>query len=75
MKIGALAQRSACVALLAAILVTQGGCASSPEPQFYTLVSSPGRTFASGPLHIQLRRPGLPGYLDRTQIVCQEQPG
>jgi uncharacterized protein len=75
MKIGALARRSACGALLAAFLVSQSGCASSPEPQFYTLVPSPGRTFASEPWHIQLRRPGLPGYLDRTPIVRQEQPG
>jgi uncharacterized protein len=75
MRIVARVRRSACTGLLAALLATQGGCASSPEPQFYTLVSNPGRTFATGPLHIQLRRPGLPGYLDRTQIVRQEQPG
>ena len=61
--------------VVAAMLAASSGCASSPEPQFYTLVSSPGSTFASGPLHIQLRRPGLPGYLDRPQIVRQEQPG
>jgi uncharacterized protein len=60
--------------LLAGMLATSG-CASSPEPQFYTLVSSRGGSFASGPLQIQLRRPGLPGYLDRPQIVRQERPG
>jgi uncharacterized lipoprotein YmbA len=75
MKIGALVRRWPCAGLAAVFLVIQSGCASSPEPQFYTLVATPGRTLASGPLHIQLRRPGLPGYLDRTQIVRQEQPG
>jgi uncharacterized protein len=50
-------------------------CASSPEPQFYTLFPDRGSTWASGPLEVQLRRPGLPSYLDRPQIVRHEQPG
>ena len=75
MKRAVMAERWACAIMLALILVGSNGCASSPEPQFYTLVPSPGGTFASTPLHIQLRRPGLPGYLDRPQIVRQEQPG
>jgi uncharacterized lipoprotein YmbA len=75
MKIGALVGRWPRVSLLAAILAAGSACGSSPEPQFYTLVSSPGQSFASAPLHIQLRRPGLPGYLDRSPIVRQEQPG
>jgi uncharacterized protein len=56
-------------------MLASSGCASSPEPQFYTLFSSPGGSFATEPLQIQLRRPGLPGYLDRPQIVRQERPG
>jgi uncharacterized lipoprotein YmbA len=50
-------------------------CASSPEPQFYTLFPGRGNTWASGPLEVQIRRPGLPSYLDRPQIVRHEQPG
>ena len=50
-------------------------CASSPEPQFYTLFPRDGSTVASDPLEVQLRRPALPGYLDRPQIVRHEQPG
>lgn len=50
-------------------------CASSPEPQFYTLFPDRGSTWASGPMEVQLRRPGLPSYLDRPQIVRHEQPG
>lgn len=55
-------------------------CASSPEPQFYTLfpaavpVAPPaaGEALARPPWQIELRRPGLPGYLDRPQIVRHE---
>lgn len=50
-------------------------CASSPEPQFYTLFPDRGSTRASGPMEVQLRRPGLPSYLDRPQIVRHEQRG
>jgi uncharacterized lipoprotein YmbA len=49
-------------------------CASSPEPQFYTLFPQHGSTLSSRPLQIELRRPALPGYLDRPQIVRHEQP-
>jgi uncharacterized lipoprotein YmbA len=73
MKLGNLGARRVPWLLAGALAIC--GCASSPEPQFYTLFSSPGGRFASGPLQIQLRRPGLPGYLDRPQIVRQEQPG
>jgi uncharacterized protein len=51
------------------------GCASSPEPQFYTLFPHEGRVWQGEPVEVQLRRPGLPGYLDRPQIVRHEQPG
>lgn len=55
--------------------LASAACASSPEPQFYTLFTGRGSTWSSGPLEVQLRRPGLPGYLDRPQIVRHEQPG
>jgi uncharacterized lipoprotein YmbA len=44
-------------------------CAGSPNPVFYALSSRPGRPLASQPLTIELRRPGLPSYLDRPHIV------
>jgi uncharacterized protein len=60
--------------LLAASLLVMGGlaCASSPEPQFYTLFPAGGSALASPPWQVELRRPGLPGYLDRPQIVRHE---
>lgn len=51
------------------------GCASSPEPQFYTLFPQQGRVLGGEPFEVQLRRPGLPGHLDRPQIVRHEHPG
>jgi uncharacterized lipoprotein YmbA len=62
------------VCLLASALAS-AACASSPEPQFYTLFPHEGRPRMGEPLEVQLRRPGLPGYLDRPQIVRHEQPG
>jgi uncharacterized lipoprotein YmbA len=60
---------------LMAVAIASTGCASSPEPQFYALFPGHGDTWVSGPLEVELRRPGLPGYLDRPQIVRREQPG
>ncbi len=45
------------------------GCAGSPDPVFYALSSRSGPTVSSPPLKIELRSPGLPGYLDRPHIV------
>jgi uncharacterized lipoprotein YmbA len=67
--------RSVLVGWLMASALASAGCASSPEPQFYTLFPHDGRTWEGEPLEVQLRRPGLPGYLDRPQIVRHEQPG
>src|SRR4051794_39326417 len=44
-------------------------CASSPDPVFYTLSSQTGRMLASPASRIELRRVGMPGYLDRPHIV------
>ena len=44
------------------------GCAS-PEPAYYTLAPVPGPVLAGGPPTIEVRRPGLAAYLDRTDIV------
>lgn len=44
------------------------GCAS-PEPAYYTLAAVPGPAQPGGPRTVELRRPGLAGYLDRPEIV------
>jgi uncharacterized lipoprotein YmbA len=44
-------------------------CAHSPDPTFFALSAQPGSALRSPPLKIELRRTGLPGYLDRPQIV------
>jgi uncharacterized lipoprotein YmbA len=75
MKRGSHAMRWPLAGTVAACALLLGGCASSPEPQFYTLFPSRGADLESRPLQIQLRRPGLPGYLDRPQIVRQERAG
>jgi len=56
-------------ALTALLTVPMLGCAGSPDPVFYALSSQNGRALASPKLRIELRRAGLPGYLDRPHIV------
>ncbi len=53
-------------ALLAALGLC--GCAS-PDPTYYTLATVPGPAQTGGPPTIEVRRPGLAAYLDRTDIV------
>ncbi len=45
------------------------GCATSPDPIFYALSSRPGNALQSRPIRIEIRRTGLPSYLDRPHIV------
>jgi uncharacterized lipoprotein YmbA len=45
------------------------GCARSPSPVFYALSARPGAALSSRALTIEVRRPGLPSYLDRPHIV------
>ncbi len=45
------------------------GCAS-PDPTFYTLQPVPG-TPSRAAISIEVRRPGLAGYLDRSDIVLK----
>lgn len=42
---------------------------TSPEPAYYTLAAIPGTPRPGGARLIELRRPGLAGYLDRPEIV------
>jgi len=58
-----------CAAFAALLALPLLGCAGSPDPVFYALSSQNGRALASPPLRIEMRRAGLPGYLDRPHIV------
>lgn len=44
-------------------------CGSSPEPVLFTLSVRPGPVLTRGPRIVQVRDVGLPGYLDRKEIV------
>ncbi|HYQ26170.1 MAG TPA: PqiC family protein [Polyangiaceae bacterium] len=55
--------------LISALAFCSVCCAGSPDPVFYALSSQSGRALASPPLRIEMRRAGLPGYLDRPHIV------
>lgn len=52
----------------ALLMLVVCGCAS-PEPAYYTLAARPGRTLSGGPASLELRRVGLPAYLDRPELV------
>ena len=54
--------------LLLALPGALAACAS-PEPAYYTLAPVPGTPLQGGAKLIELRRPGLAGYLDRPEIV------
>lgn len=55
--------------MLACLLV---GCAHSPEPTYFALSAERGASLPSAALKVELRRAGLPGYLDRPHIVHRE---
>ena len=50
-------------------LLLLAGCGSSAEPSYYALASRPGSAQTGAPKLLELRRPGLAGYLDRAEIV------
>jgi uncharacterized lipoprotein YmbA len=60
-------------AVLAGVLLA-GACAHSPDPTFYVLAPRPGAAVTTRPLVVELRRPSLPGYLDRQHIVRRATP-
>jgi uncharacterized lipoprotein YmbA len=56
--------------VLAALLpLLLAACAHSPDQTFFALSSQPGSATQSRALKVELRRTGLPGYLDRPHIV------
>jgi len=59
--------------LLFALALCLAAC-TSPEPNFYTLAPVRGAGVPGGPPLVQLRRPGLAGYLDRSDIVRTGSP-
>jgi len=61
--------RAPCIVAIAAALGL-AGCAS-PEPSYYTLQPVPGATLAQPQASVEVRRPGLAGYLDRSDVVLK----
>jgi len=51
------------------LAVLLAGCAHSPDQTFFALSAQSGPSVPSRPLKVELRRAGLPGYLDRPHIV------
>ena len=54
-------------------LLAMASC-SSPDPSFYTLAPIRGTAMPGGPALVELRRPGVAGYLDRSEIVRANSP-
>ncbi len=52
--------------LLAGLLLAS---CRSPDPTYYTLAALRGAAQAGAPALVELRRPGIAGYLDRSEIV------
>jgi uncharacterized lipoprotein YmbA len=60
--------------LLGLALAGAAQACTSPEPAYYTLAAVPGAPRRGGPAQVELRRPGLAGYLDRPGIVRSNSP-
>ncbi len=60
-------------ALVVGLALAVGACAS-PNPNFFTLVAVPGAAAAPAAKTVELRRIGLAGYLDRSEIVRATTP-
>lgn len=56
-------------------LVLSVACGSSRDPDFYALYPQPGQSAAAEKLRVELRRPGIPGYLERPHIVRRFEAG
>jgi uncharacterized lipoprotein YmbA len=53
------------------LVLAVAGCAS-PDPEFYTLLPMPGTVTPAPANIIELRRLGLAGYLDRSDLVLKD---
>lgn len=54
-----------------AIALLFGGCGSSPNTTYYALAAVSGTLRQANLGTIEVRRPGIAGYLDRTEILAQ----
>lgn len=61
-------------ALLAALPLLMVASCSSPNPNYYTLAALRGTPAPGGPALVELRRPGIAGYLDRSEITRSNTP-
>jgi uncharacterized lipoprotein YmbA len=52
-----------------ALPVVAAACGSSPNPNYYTIVTRTGPTFSAGPKIVVVKDIGLASYLDRQGIV------
>ncbi len=68
MTIRAMSRKYAKAVVIACLLA--GGC-SSPDPAYYTLQMVPGVALPTAAQVVEVRRPGLAGYLDRADIVLK----
>jgi uncharacterized lipoprotein YmbA len=46
---------------------------ASPDPTIYTLEPIPGAVLSAPSQAIELRRPGLAGYLDRSDVILKDE--
>ena len=60
--------------LFAAALTLAIASCSSPDPSYYTLAAIRGTPLPGGPALVELRRPGIAGYLDRSEITRSNTP-
>ena len=60
--------------LLGLTLAGAAQACASPDVAYYTLAAVPGAPRRGGPAQVELRRPGLAGYLDRPEIVRSSSP-
>ena len=61
-------------ARLTLVAVLALSACASPEPAYFTLAAVPGSPVGGGPALVEMRRPGLAGYLDRPEIVRANSP-
>ena len=59
--------------VMAVTLLAMASC-FSPDPSYYTLAAIRGIPMPGGPSLVELRRPGIAGYLDRSEITRSNTP-
>ncbi len=60
--------------LLTALSALVVASCSSPDPSYFTLAPIRGASAPGGPSLVELRRPGIAGYLDRSEITRSNTP-